>query len=143
MIICTSFTAENVLHNTYVCLIIYSLKHIYLQGQTHYKVRVMVFYANFSNISVILWWSVLLVEETGENYRPAASHWQILSHNVVSSTSHHERDSSFINNWAINRNILLTNKKKWKSQSCNVNIRKIVLLSFIPLNQLMSVHQCH
>ena len=46
----------------------------------------MVFNATFNNISVILWWSVLLVEETGapdENQRPAASHWQTLSHNVV------------------------------------------------------------
>jgi hypothetical protein len=36
-----------------------------------------------------LWRSVLLVEETGvpgENHRPAASHWQTLSHNVLSST---------------------------------------------------------
>ena len=35
-----------------------------------------------------LWWSVLLVEETGvprENHWPATSHWQTLSHNVVSS----------------------------------------------------------
>jgi hypothetical protein len=33
----------------------------------------------------------LLMEETGvpgENYRPAASHWQTLWHNVVSSTLH-------------------------------------------------------
>jgi hypothetical protein len=48
--------------------------------------RVMVFNTIFSNISVILWWSVLLVEETRvprENHRPVASHWQILSHNVV------------------------------------------------------------
>ena len=43
----------------------------------------MVFYATFNNISVISWRSVLLVEETGENYRPAASHWQTLSHNGV------------------------------------------------------------
>ena len=31
----------------------------------------------FNNISVVSWWSVLLVEETrvpGENHRPAASH---------------------------------------------------------------------
>jgi hypothetical protein len=28
-------------------------------------VRVMVFNATFNNISVILWWSVLLVDETG------------------------------------------------------------------------------
>jgi hypothetical protein len=49
----------------------------------------MVFNATFNNISVISWWSVLLVEETwvpGENHRPVASHWQTLSHDVVSST---------------------------------------------------------
>jgi hypothetical protein len=40
-----------------------------------------VFNATFNNVSVILWLSVLLVEETGEN-RP--SHWQTLSHNVGS-----------------------------------------------------------
>ena len=47
----------------------------------------MVFNATFNNISVISWRSVLLVEETGvpeENHLPVASHWQILSHNVVS-----------------------------------------------------------
>jgi len=46
----------------------------------------MVFNATFNNISVILWQSVLLVEETGglwENHRPVWSHWQTLSHNVV------------------------------------------------------------
>jgi hypothetical protein len=40
----------------------------------------------FNNISVILWQSVLLVEETEvpeENHWPAASHWQTLSHKVV------------------------------------------------------------
>jgi len=31
---------------------------------------------------------------SGENHRPAASHWQILSHNFVSSTPHHEWDSN-------------------------------------------------
>jgi len=49
----------------------------------------MVFNTTFNNISDILWQSVLLVEETRvprENHRPAASHWQTLSHNVVSST---------------------------------------------------------
>jgi len=29
---------------------------------------------------------------TGENHRPAASHWQSLSHKAVSSTPRHERD---------------------------------------------------
>jgi len=38
----------------------------------------MVFNATFNNISVISLWSVLLVKETGENYRPATSHWQTL-----------------------------------------------------------------
>ena len=50
--------------------------------------RVMVFNANFNNISVISGRSVLLFEEIGvpgENHRPVASHWQTLSHNVVSS----------------------------------------------------------
>jgi hypothetical protein len=49
----------------------------------------MVFNATFNNISVISWWSVLLVEETGvpgENHQPVASHRQTLSHNIVSST---------------------------------------------------------
>jgi hypothetical protein len=39
----------------------------------------MVFNATFNNISVILWQSVLLVEETGvprENHKPAAGHQQ-------------------------------------------------------------------
>jgi hypothetical protein len=45
----------------------------------------MVFNAIFNNISVLSWQSVLLVESgvPGENHRPAASHWQTLSHDVV------------------------------------------------------------
>ena len=42
----------------------------------------MVFNATFNNISVIPWWSFLLVEENGdpwENHRPVSSHWQTLS----------------------------------------------------------------
>jgi hypothetical protein len=46
----------------------------------------MVFNATFNIFLAISWLSVLLVEETGENHRPAASHGQTLSHNVVSST---------------------------------------------------------
>ena len=55
----------------------------------------MVFIATFNNISIISWLSILLVEETGapgKNHRPAASHRQTLSHNVVSSSPRHERD---------------------------------------------------
>ena len=62
-----------------------------LKNQVHHEtnglVRSMVFNATFNNISVISWWSVLLVEETGvpgQNHRSAASHWQTLSHSFVS-----------------------------------------------------------
>jgi hypothetical protein len=43
------------------------------------------FNATFNNISVILWQSVLLVEETGapgENHRLATSHWQTFQINA-------------------------------------------------------------
>ena len=56
----------------------------------------MVLDATFDNISVFSWRSALLVEETGvlgENQRPAASHWQTLSHNVVSIGLCDELDS--------------------------------------------------
>ena len=46
--------------------------------------------ATFNNVSVILWQSVLLVEETGvpgESHRPVVSHWQRLE-NIVLSNSH-------------------------------------------------------
>jgi hypothetical protein len=59
----------------------------------------MVFNATFNNISVISWLSVLLVEETGvprENHRPAVSHWQTLSHNILSSTPRHEWGSTLV-----------------------------------------------
>ena len=46
----------------------------------------MGFNATFNNISVISWWSV-----PGENQRPVTSHWEILSHHVVSSTPRYER----------------------------------------------------
>jgi hypothetical protein len=47
-------------------------------------------------VFILYWRSVLLVEETGvpgENHCPATSHWQTLSHNVVSRTSCREQDS--------------------------------------------------
>jgi len=31
---------------------------------------------------------------TGENHRPAANHWQTLSHNALSCASRHERDAN-------------------------------------------------
>jgi hypothetical protein len=46
--------------------------------------------ATFNNISIISWWSVLLVEETGgpgENHWPVTNHWQTLSHIIVHLTT--------------------------------------------------------
>jgi hypothetical protein len=60
----------------------------------HDVTEIFMFNVTFNNISAISWRSVLLVEEIGvpgENHRPDASHWQTLSHNVVSSTPHHEQ----------------------------------------------------
>jgi len=51
-------------------------------------IGVMLFNVTLNNISVMSLRSVLLMEETRENHRPAASHWQTLSHNVVPSTPH-------------------------------------------------------
>jgi hypothetical protein len=58
-----------------------------------WNARVMMFNATFNNISATSWRSVLLVEETGVNHRPVASHWQILSHICIEFTSP-ERDSN-------------------------------------------------
>ena len=74
----------NGLQNILVCI-----NHVSRKWRKRVKVRVMVLNATFNNISVILWRSVLLVEETGgpgETHRPAKCHWKTLSHNVVSST---------------------------------------------------------
>ena len=46
-------------------------------------------YGTFNNISVMSWWSLLVVEETA-----VTGHWQTLSHNVVSSIPRHEWDSN-------------------------------------------------
>ena len=76
-------------------------RHSYRQKQIHVnkkpnaglcflkRVRVVVFNATFNNITVISRRSALLVEGIrvpGENHRPATTHCQTLSHNVVSST---------------------------------------------------------
>jgi len=56
------------------------------------SIRIMVLNATFNNIPVISWQLILLVEETGvpgKYHRPVVSHWQIVSHNVVSSTPRH------------------------------------------------------
>jgi hypothetical protein len=58
---------------------------------------VITFHATFDNILVIMWRDDLLVEKTGgpeESYRPAASHGQNLSHNVVSDSPCHGQESN-------------------------------------------------
>ena len=58
-------------------------------------IMVMVFNATFYDISVISLWVISIIGgETGENKRPAASHWQTLSHKNVSITFRHERGSN-------------------------------------------------
>jgi len=47
----------------------------------------MVFSTTFNNISVISWWSVLLVDETevpGDNLWAVASHWQTFLKELLS-----------------------------------------------------------
>jgi len=64
-------------------------------GNIYIKVKVcclMTFSTYFSYIG-----QSILVEDTGvpgENHRLAASHWQTVSHNDVSSTPRHQRDSN-------------------------------------------------
>jgi hypothetical protein len=67
-------------YNWYVKII------LYLKYETGKRVRACVFVclmmlnATFNNISVISWRSILLVEETGENHRPVASHNKLYHH---------------------------------------------------------------
>ena len=53
------------------------------------RVKITIINATFSNISVMSWWLVLLVERTrvpGENHRPVASQWQTVSDNALANT---------------------------------------------------------
>ena len=58
---------------------------------------VVVFNATFNNISAISWRSILLMEETGVPGKTTALSQdtdRFLSHNVISSTPRHNRDSN-------------------------------------------------
>jgi hypothetical protein len=63
-------------------------EHNVFRFKFHLGFVLMILNATFNNISVISRRSVVLVGETGEN------HWQVLSHNVVSSTLRHEQGSN-------------------------------------------------
>ena len=83
-------------HSQESCVCVWVLKYCIDQQECTCKLKptknmvlFMVFNATFNNISVISCRSVLLVVETGVpggNHRPAASHGQTLSHNIVSRT---------------------------------------------------------
>ena len=62
-------------------------EHNVFRFKFHLGFVLMILNATFNNISVISRRSVVLVGETGEN------HWQVVSHNVVSSTLRHEQGS--------------------------------------------------
>ena len=67
------------LHVPLMCILTFFYTYI----KRFFEVMVVVFNATFNNILVIMWWSVLLVEKTTDLLQVR----QILSHNVVSSTS--------------------------------------------------------
>ena len=108
------------------------LKTIWHWNDCRVSVMFIVFNATFNNSSIISWWPVLLVDETGvpgENHRPVASHWQTLSHNVVSGTPRHEWRFTIeivvylkyieVSNKCLSTNIQLSNflstNYKWKT----------------------------
>jgi hypothetical protein len=63
----------------------------------------------------------------GENHRPVASHWQTLSHNVVSSTLHHERGSNSQSNY---HTITTTPKYRMKVLVCLIiSLKRAQLIS--------------
>ena len=69
-------TSVCVMMDTSVLEMFVLVSQIILMG-LGFRFRFMVFNATFNNISVILWRSILLVEENrvpGENHRPVASH---------------------------------------------------------------------
>jgi hypothetical protein len=70
-----------------VCFGLWCLTPLLLrQNKTQLLLQNLISINQKHQVSLLLWQSVLLVEETRENHRPAVSHWQTLSHYVVSST---------------------------------------------------------
>ena len=100
------------------------------------RVRVILFNVTFNSMSVILWWSVLFVEETGVpggNHRPVASHWQTLSRNVVSGTLRHERDS----NSQLNIVSYTSHLTKWSKKELKKNRSRKELTKVPPLGSIL------
>ena len=111
------------------CHILLSRLSIYIDIATGF--RLMLFNATFKIMSVILWWSVLFEEETrvpGENHRAVESHWRTFSHNVVSSTSHHEQGSNSLQ-VAVNPTTIYSKSEKLYLYICTKNEKQNVSLS--------------
>ena len=97
------------------------------------RIRVMVFNATFNNISTILWWSVLLVEKTGEpgwNYRSAVRDLcpHIIYICIVSSNT-----GSLINNKIYEQRCYLKPCLQVQHHICNEGKTKTISLFFIIL----------
>ena len=58
--------ASTVRHNEELISCLYQLFRSETEAQVRFVCLFMVFNATFNNVSVISWWSVLMVEETGE-----------------------------------------------------------------------------
>ena len=86
--------------NSLIVTLIQSV-HINIEDISFWEV--MVFNFTFNTIWIISWQSLFLMEVTGvpgENHWPVASQWQSLSHNVVSSTPRHNRNSNSWLHWS-------------------------------------------
>jgi hypothetical protein len=68
----------------YIYISIYIYIYIYVWGSGGRDGMLVAF-----TTACVSWRSVVLIEETGENNRPFVSHWQTLSHDIVSSTARH------------------------------------------------------
>jgi hypothetical protein len=79
----------NITWITWVIWILYINSFIWVKIEClwQHRVWILVLNATFNNISAISWQPDLLVGGTGA---PGENHWQILSHNVVSSTPRHK-----------------------------------------------------
>ena len=118
------------------------------QWKTQNKVwvRFMGFNVTFNNISVISWRLILLVEETGvsgENHRPAVSHWQTLSHNVVLSKPRLSgiRTHNFSGNCSYKPNYYTTTTASTKqTKNCSHKMKMIAYLDRVPLKNYISVY---
>ena len=88
----------------------------------------MVLNSIFNNISAILWWSVLLLEESGV---PGESHWPVSSY--CQTWSHHELHSNFSTLVAIGTDC---------TGSCKSNYHTITTTTALPILEIFENLTC-